>query len=167
MAPSTLPPRARALLWADGLAGASVGVLVLLLHSWFAALYGLSAPLVLGLGAANLAYGSYSSTLAVRMRLGHPPSRRAVVALVVANAAWAVACVVLAVVLRERATAIGTSVLVIEAVFVGGLAMLERRFVLPHLHIDRSAITVARGPRGRARSHRRARRARADRPMRP
>ncbi len=121
----------RALLWVDGLAGASVGVLVLVLHSWLAVLYGLSASLVLGLGAANLAYGCYSSTLAVRLHRGRPPSRRAVVTLVAANAAWAVVCVVLAIALRERATLIGTAVLAFEAVFVGALALLERRYLLP------------------------------------
>lgn len=121
----------RALLWADGIAGASVGVLVLVLHPWLAVLYGLPASLVLGLGAANLAYGLYSSTLAVRLYRGQPPSRRAVVTLVAANAAWAVVCVVLAVALRERATLIGTAVLAVEAVFVGALALLERRYLLP------------------------------------
>ena len=130
---TALPRRARVLLWTDGIAGASVGVVVLVLHRWMAVLYGLPSALVLGMGAANLAYGCYSSTLAVRMHRGHPPARAAILTLVVANAAWAVACVVLAIVVRERATLIGTAVLVFEAVVVGGLALLERRHLLPHL----------------------------------
>jgi hypothetical protein len=108
-------------------------VLVLTLHSWLARLYGLSDSLVLGMGAANLAYGAYSSRLAVRMARGVPPSARSVDVLVAANGAWAVVCFALAFALSAQATTIGTAVLVFEGVFVGGLAFLERRHLRPHL----------------------------------
>ena len=58
----------RKLLWVDGLGGASVGVLVLLLGGWLSELYRLPRDLVFLMGWANLAYGTYSTTLASRPR---------------------------------------------------------------------------------------------------
>lgn len=128
-----LPKVARALLWTDGLAGASVGVGVLVLHPWLARLYGLGQGLVLALGVANLLYGAYSTRLAVRMARGQRPSARAIDLLVAANGAWAVVCFALAVVFFGAATSLGVGVLVFEGLFVGGLALLERRYLRPHL----------------------------------
>lgn len=128
-----LPKLARALLWTDGLAGASVGVGVLVLHPWLARLYGLAESLVLALGVANLLYGAYSSRLALRMARGKRPSARSVDLLVAANGAWAIVCFALAVVFLGKATLVGVGVLVFEGLFVGGLALLERRYLRPHL----------------------------------
>lgn len=133
MEQAPLPKLARVLLWTDGLAGASVGVAVLAFHPWLARLYGFSPTLVLALGAANLAYGSYSSRLAVRMARGTPPSARAIDLLVAANGAWAIVCFVLAAALGSRSTALGAAVLVFEGMFVGGLALLERKHLRPLL----------------------------------
>ena len=128
-----LPKVARALLWTDGLAGASVGVGVLVLHPWLARLYGLAESLVLAMGVANLLYGAYSTRLAVRMARGQRPSARAVDVLVAANGAWAVVCFALAVAFLGKATFVGVGVLVFEGVFVGGLGLLERKVLRPHL----------------------------------
>ena len=58
------------LLWFDSLAGLSVGVAVLALASWLSELYGLPGSVVLFVGCANLVYGSYSGSLAIRERRG-------------------------------------------------------------------------------------------------
>lgn len=123
--------RARRILWVDGGAGLLVGVVVLALHAPLARLYGFPVPFVLFMAAANLAYASYSGTLAVRASRGAPPSRRAVDVLVAANLAWTVACVVLLAVLSSTATAFGVAQLVGEGTFVAVLAVLERRYVRP------------------------------------
>lgn len=113
----------RRLLWVDCSAGAIVGVTVLLLSEWLSALYGLPRGLLLVTGAANLLYASYSFSLA------RQPVRpmRWIVLLVAANAAWAVVCIVLAVVYGPAATVFGVGHLVGEGLFVGGLAALEWR----------------------------------------
>ncbi len=112
------------LLWFDSLAGLSVGVAVLALASWLSELYGLPGSVVLFVGCANLVYGSYSGSLAIRERRG----RRWILALVFANASWAVFCVGLSIWFAASARPLGIAVLLLEALFVGGLAGLEWRF---------------------------------------
>ena len=111
----------RRLLWVDCLAGALVGVAVLSLSGWLSDLHGLPRGLLLVTGAANLAYASYSFSLAVRARR----PRRLIVLLVVANLTWAVVCLGLAAAFSASATGFGLAHLVAEAVVVGGLAVLE------------------------------------------
>jgi hypothetical protein len=111
------------LLWIDGLAGLSAGVAVVVLWRWVVALYGLPPEIVTMIALANLTYGTYGVTLASwrHRRVG------AVAALAVANAAWAVFCVVLAVGIADRATPLGTFILLFEAAFVATLSGLEWR----------------------------------------
>ena len=113
----------RHLLWIDSGAGLGAGVVVLALSGWLSEVYGLPRALLLGMGAANLAYGTYSGTLARRARR----PRGLLLLLVVANGAWAVLCVVLAVRLAHSASAFGLAHLAGEGLFVGGLAALEWR----------------------------------------
>ncbi|MCB9638699.1 MAG: hypothetical protein H6727_07310 [Myxococcales bacterium] len=112
------------LLWIDGLAGASVGIAVLLLSHWLTGFYGLPHPLVRAIGAANLLYGLYSTTLAARQSrpLGF------IVFLVIANASWSVVCVVLAVLYFKTASFFGMFHICGEGLFVAGLAALEWRW---------------------------------------
>lgn len=119
----------RQLLWVDGLAGATVGVLVLALVDWLSRLYQLPQNLLWWMGLANLAYASFSLSLARRRRrpLG------LLCLLVAANGIWALACLRWAFLYRETASWFGLAQLVGEALFVGGLAILEwrwRRFLL-------------------------------------
>lgn len=123
--------RARTILGVDGGAGLLVGVVVLALHRWLAGLYGFHPDLVLAIGAANVLYGSFSTTLAVRASSGRPPSRRTVDVLVAANLAWAVVCVALIGATWRWATWIGLGVVAFEGVFVAALAVIERRVVRP------------------------------------
>ena len=111
----------RRLLWVDCLAGALVGVAVLSLSGWLSDLHGLPRGVLLFTGAANLAYASYSFSLAVRARR----PRRRIVLLVVANLTWAVVCLGLAAAFSASATGFGLGHLIGEALFVGGLAGLE------------------------------------------
>ena len=113
----------RHLLWIDSGAGLTAGLVVLALSRWLSELYQLPRPLLVVMGVANLAYGTYSGTLAGRTRrpLG------LLVLLVCANAGWAVLCLLAAVRLADRASAFGLAHLVGEGLFVGGLAALEWR----------------------------------------
>lgn len=112
------------ILWVDSLGGLVVGGVVLALSEWLATLYGLPHGLMVLMGCANVAYGCYSGSLVLRKRR----PRVWIVALVFANAAWAVVCVILIVRFAETAQPLGLVVLALEALFVGGLAAVEWRF---------------------------------------
>jgi hypothetical protein len=113
----------RDLLWVDCGAALLAGVAVLLLSSWLSQLYAMPRELLVGMGVANLAYGTYSLSLARRARR----PRSLLVLLVVANATWAALCGLAAVRLAGTASAFGLAHLVGEGLFVGGLAALEWR----------------------------------------
>ncbi len=114
----------RELLWVDGLAGATAGVAVLAIGGWLSKWYQLPRDLLFLIGWVNLAYGSYSLSLAARRRR----PRALIVLLVGANLTWAVFCLPWAVVFSETASLFGLAHLVGEALFVGGLACLEWRW---------------------------------------
>ena len=97
---------------------------MLALAGWLSDWYQLPKELLLFMGWVNLAYASYSLSLASR------PQRPMILIglLVVANLAWAVACVRWAVVYAATASWLGLAHLVGEALFVGGLACLEWRW---------------------------------------
>jgi hypothetical protein len=108
----------------DWIAGAVVGTLMLALRGWLAGVYSLPDELLLVMGVANLAYAGFSFTLAMLSRGDRVPFLRVVA---VANMLWAVGCVVLAVVWFGKASLFGIGQLVGEAIFVGGLGVLEWR----------------------------------------
>ena len=115
----------RKLLWVDCSAGAVVGVLVVTLHGWLSEWYRLPRDLVFWMGVVNLAYASYSFSLAIRSRR----PMRLIQLLVFANLAWAVFfCLRWAIVYSETASFWGLASLVAEAIFVGGLGCLEWRW---------------------------------------
>ena len=117
-------PDPRSLLRIDSTAGLVAGALVLLLSPWLSRLYALPSGFLVFTGVANLAYGSFSGSLA--RRAARP--RTLITALVVANAAWAVFCVVVAFNVVGSASVFGLAQLIGESLFVGGLAMLEWRY---------------------------------------
>jgi len=92
--------RARSLLWLDGGAGCVVGLLVVTLREWLAAIYSFPLDLVLFFGLSNLAYSSYSTTLAVLA------------------STW------------RSASVLGLASVALEGIFVGSLAYAEYRFLL-------------------------------------
>lgn len=113
----------RDLVWFDGAAGLTAGVLVLALLPWLPAFYALPMWFVALNGATNLAYGLYSSTLA-RQRFR---PRWRLTLLIAANATWAVVCAVSVAVFLGTASVFGIAHLVGEGLFVGGLAVAEFR----------------------------------------
>lgn len=132
--------RGLALLYLDSGGGLVVGVVVLAFASFFASLYGMPLGTVVTMGVANLAYASYSGTLAYRARKGTMPSRRAIWALVVANVAWGFVCAFLLLEHARTATLIGLGVVFFEGLYVAGLGLVERRDLLP---AARDALTSA------------------------
>lgn len=125
-----LNQRQRALLWFDGGAGATVGILVVVIREWLAALQGFPEGLVLFMGVANLAYAAYSTTLAARATRGSTPSRRSIAWLVAANAGWALVCGIILASTWPFATPFGRALVASEGLFVGSLALVEYRLLL-------------------------------------
>ena len=117
--PSPLP--LRTLLWIDCGAALLAGVVVSLLSRWLSDLYAMPRGLIVAMALANLAYGTFSLSLARRASA----PRSLIVLLVVANGAWAGGCALAAVLLAGTASAFGLAHLVGESLFVGGLAWLE------------------------------------------
>ncbi|MES2521705.1 MAG: hypothetical protein V4617_03320 [Gemmatimonadota bacterium] len=115
--------RFRHLLLFDSIAGLTAGVIMLSLSGFLSALYALPRALLVGIGVANLLYGTYSGSLARRT---HRPMALLIV-LVVANATWAALCVLVAVRFWDTASPFGLAQLLGESVFVGVLARLEWR----------------------------------------
>jgi hypothetical protein len=111
----------RTLLWVDCLAGGVAGAAVLALSGWLAELYLMPRPLVVVMGAANLLYASYSFSLAARTTR----PKHLITLLVFANLTWSGVCLALAANYAQTASLFGIGHLVLEAIFVGGLAGLE------------------------------------------
>ena len=115
---------ARHLLWLDCIAALLAGALMLSLTDAIARLYAIPVDWLRVIGMVNLLYGCFSGSLAVRRQ--RPVSL--VVALSIANGAWSMICVGIAVAMAGTATPYGMAHLLGEAVFVGGLAVFEWRW---------------------------------------
>lgn len=109
------------LLWIDSGAAIAVGIGVLLLSTPLGELEGLPRGVLVFTGVANLLYGSFSLSIAVRIQR----PMRLIKTLVAGNLAWVPVCFGLAVAFHEQATIWGFGHLVGEGVFVGVLAFLE------------------------------------------
>ena len=124
-----MTPRVRRILWLDSLGALVVGVLVLALSAPLAELYVLPRALVVTLGVVNVLYGCGSGTLARQASRGMRPARRWVDLLIGANLAWTVVCALLAAAWWSEASAWGLAQLLGEGVYVGGLGLVEWRWV--------------------------------------
>jgi len=111
------------MLWIDCSAAATVGAVVLLAQHALSQWHQLPLELIQFLGIVNLSYASGAFMLA---RARNRP-RWAVLALVVANAGWAVVCLALALGVHRQASWLGTTHLVAEALIVACLAAVEWR----------------------------------------
>ena len=109
------------IIWIDGLAGATVGVLMLALLKWLISLYQLPANLVLLIGVCNLLYGMYSLSLATYLSR----SKGRILFLIVANMIWAVLCFIWVINYWSTASFFGLAHIAAEGIFVGGLAYVE------------------------------------------
>ena len=112
------------LLWVDGGAGFSAGILMLALNSWLSALHNLPSGLLLFIGIANVVYGMYSLTLASRSR--RPAG--AIWLLITANSLWVIHCLVQVMYWWEGISIWGILHLGGEGIIVGTLAFLEWRW---------------------------------------
>ena len=113
----------RRLLWVDCIGAAVAGVVVVAFSGWLSRLEGLPQGVLLVTGVANLLYGSYSFSLAVRAERPMPLIKL----LVAANVAWVPVCLGILVAFPTTATPFAVAHYVGEAVYVGGLAVLEWR----------------------------------------
>ena len=111
----------RSLLWFDCAAAGVAGGAMLALCGLLAPLFGIPRTVLVVTALVNLGYATFSYSLA---RLPEAPPGR-MHALIVANFAWAVVCVALAVVFAGPGSWLGAGYLLAEATFVGGLAALE------------------------------------------
>jgi len=114
--------RAAILIRVDWIAGGVAGVLMLTFREWLAGLYSLPVDLVLLIGIVNLAYAGVSFTLCQFSQGDRVPFLRVMAG---ANIAWAICCLALAVSWLGVASVFGMVQLVGEAIFVGGLGVLE------------------------------------------
>ncbi len=116
----------RRLLWTDGLAGATAGVVLLALAGPLAGPFGLPPAAVRGLGAVNLAYAALALSLAARLPRSAPHVRY----LAAANLMWTVACLGLVLALRDTASWLGLAYVGAEGAVCAALGVLEARAVL-------------------------------------
>ncbi len=117
-------PAVKAILWVDCGGALLVGGLMWVLADWLLALYRMPPSLFFAIATANLVYGCYSLSLALRRRR----PQRLISALAVANAVWGCVCVVGALLLVGRASILGVATLLLEAAVVFTLAWWEWRY---------------------------------------
>ena len=111
------------LLWIDCIGAALAGTAVLGLSGWLSRLEGLPQSVLVFTGVANLLYGAFSFSLAVRAERPMALLRL----LVAANLLWVPVCLGLLAAFSATATPWAAAHLVGEAIYVGGLAVLEWR----------------------------------------
>ena len=114
----------RHLLWLDCAGGLLVGSAMLILSGWLLPLYRMPALLYYGIAVANLAYGCFS--LSVALRKNRPIGVVAVLAM--ANGAWGIFCLAAAPLFYGQLSLLGLGHLVLEAGFVLWLGWTEWRF---------------------------------------
>lgn len=114
----------RHLLWVDCIAAALAGTLLLAFAEPLSGLHALPLSWLRLIAATNLLYACFSGALAMRKRR----STTLIAALSIANGAWAITCVLIALTVAATATAFGMAQLLGEAAFVGGLGWLEWRW---------------------------------------
>ena len=112
---------ARFLLWVDSLGGLFAGAVMFAFLDWLSELYRLPREVVAFVATANIAYGCFSLSLALRVKR----SRAIITTLSFANALWAILCFVGAVAFWRDASMFGIAQFVLEGVYVGYLARIE------------------------------------------
>ena len=109
------------ILWIDGLGAIAAGLIVLILSAWLSKWYNLPHEFIIFMGAVNLAYGSYSTPLAMLKKR----SKRLIIILASANAVWGCLCFIFLTHFMETISIFGIMHLMGEGLYVGGLAYLE------------------------------------------
>ena len=111
------------ILWIDCLGGLFAGIAMLSLAGWISKLESLPIEFVVGMGCANLAYGTYS----VWVTLSRPRSQRKIEILAASNVAWLFVCLAIVVKHRGGLSPLGNLHVVGEGVYVAGLGIVEWR----------------------------------------
>ncbi len=120
------------ILTIDSIAALSAGSFVLLLTSALSVLYEWNESFTRFIGYINISYGFYSGTLILLLKYGY--LRRAFIfILIAANTFWSLQCLAQVWRLAANASYFGIAHLLFEGIFVGVLAYLEGRFILPNL----------------------------------
>lgn len=109
------------ILWLDCIGGLVVGVVVLASCWLLAAWEGLPLSVVVLMGMANLAYGSYSLCVTTRRR--RPMYLLKVLA--AANIAWLPVCIAVAALWWNQITSLGLLHVICEGAYVAGLGYTE------------------------------------------
>ena len=111
----------RGILVVDGTAALIAGMVTMLCTQWLQPLYNLPNELLVSIALANLLYATYSLSLST---FKNRPMLL-IIALVTANAIWAINCLRLAFNYVDIASTFGLLHLLGEAIFVGMLAYFE------------------------------------------
>ncbi|WKB52489.1 hypothetical protein [Eleftheria terrae] len=129
----SMTPLLRRVLWADALASAGTGALLVLGASSLAQWLGLPATLLMLAGASLLPFAALVAWLASRQRL----PRAGLWALVAYNAMWVLDSALLLVSGWVQPSLLGQAFVVLQAVVVGALAELQ------YLGLRRASPAVA------------------------
>jgi hypothetical protein len=116
------------ILWVDCLGGLAVGGFVLLFYRLLSDWDSLPTAIVVAMGVANLAYGSYSLFVTLRK----PRPLLMVKLLAIANMLWLVICLALAIAYWRQISWFGILHVVGEGIYVATLGLIEwkRRVLL-------------------------------------
>lgn len=109
------------LLWIDSLGALLVGVPVVLFRESIAVLHNLPLNTVVFLGVANLVYGCFSLSIAVRKKR----SVSIISTLAIANILWAPICWILYSMYSSEISLLGTLHILGESLYVGMLGIIE------------------------------------------
>ncbi|GAA3250018.1 hypothetical protein GCM10017691_61510 [Pseudonocardia petroleophila] len=122
-APTTSDAPLRLALRIDATASGALGVLALAATPLLVDLLGPPAPVLVGVGAFFVVFAAGLLVLAARRRIPRPAART----VVVGNAAWVVASVLVAVLAGQVLTGLGVAVVLVQAGAVAVFAELQRR----------------------------------------
>ena len=112
--------------------GVDTGCCTILAAPLLSAWYGWPEGFTRFVGAVNISYGCYSGLLALRLHRKARLARWTVFILIAANTMWAAQCFTQVWWLGGDASYLGRAHLIFEGLFVGGLAYVETRIVLPY-----------------------------------
>jgi len=116
-----MPFIAKHILWVDCLGALLTGILLAALSGYIAPIYNLPQSWVIAHACVHLAYGSFSLSLAVRRT--RPIGL--ISTLAIANAAWAVLCIIFAARMVEGDSVLAAAHFLIEGIYVGTLGFIE------------------------------------------
>ena len=112
------------ILWVDCLGGLIVGCVVLSIYKLLNDWESLPTSIVVSMGVANLAYGSYSLFVTTR----NPRPLMMVKLLAVANMFWLIVCLAIATAFWRQISVLGILHVVGEGIYVAALGLAQWRW---------------------------------------